>query len=282
MGRIMAVSALGVLMAGCATFTECAEEPLDDVNILFLSTSQAFAHGPIVRREGKPSVAEEVLRTLTDDLTVTKDASLINAENLKKYDLVVFYTQGDLTKSNKEGAPPMGENGVTDLIAWIKNGGGFVGFHSATDTFRSEGPENTPFSAMIGAEFAGHGSQFEGVIRVVDASHPTMAHVPDGWKLNEEWYTFHKFTKDTLHVLALMDPGEERAKQAMYNTPAYPVIWCSTLGKGRVYYSALGHREDIWTNPVFQQTVIDAFRWAAGQGPAQAQPNFHEVVPTGK
>ena len=73
------------------------------------------------------------------------------------------------------------------------------------------------------------------------------------WAVNDEWYVFSNLMKDTMHVIALMDAGTERKKQKMYNTPAYPVIWCSEFGGGRVYYNAMGHREDVWTNPDFQE-----------------------------
>ncbi|MCP4645578.1 MAG: hypothetical protein GY851_34355, partial [bacterium] len=89
---------------------------------------------------------------------------------------------------------------------------------------------------------------------------------------------FRNFNKESMRVLALMDPGEERAKQDSYNIPAYPVVWVSQVGEGRVYYSALGHREDVWENKKFQKTVVDALKWASGKGEAAAKPNFDDVV----
>lgn len=260
----------------------------DTVNVLLLETSESFAHSPTVSADGELSLAARVLTEIVPEgwtVTATKDASVINAETLKKYQLVVFYTQGDLTKPNKHDTPPMGPNGVTELIEWIKQGGGFIGFHSATDTFDTDGPEVHPYIEMIGAEFAGHGKQFVGRILVVDPDHPTMKNMPSPWDLNEEWYLFRKFNKDAIRVLALMDPGEERGKQEMYNIPKYPIIWVRALDKGRIYSNALGHREDVWESPIFQQTVKDAMNWALGKGPAQAEPNFAAVVPadsTGK
>jgi len=194
---------------------------------------------------------------------------------------VIFCTQGDLTiEGGKDGSPGMPENGVAELVQWVKDGGGFMGFHNATDTLREGDQKPTPYIKMIGAEFVGHGAQFTGTVEVVDPSHPTMASIPQNWELNEEWYLFGNFNKDTIHVLALLDPGNERTKQKSYNIPNYPVIWCSTLGKGRVYSSALGHREDVWTSPVFQKNAKAAMKWALGEGEAQTTPNFNEVVPT--
>ena len=255
-----------------------------DMRILFLSTSERFVH-PAIKREGDQlGVAERVLTDLATQMgatvTCTKDASAINGENLKNYDLVAFYTQGDLTKPSEDKTPPMGETGVTELLAWIEQGGGFIGFHSATDSFRSEGDAVSPFTEMIGAEFRSHGAQFEGSVVVVDADHPTMQHVPQNWKLHEEWYLFTKFNTEDMHVLALLDPGEERTKQADYDIQNYPIMWCRSYGQGRVYYTTLAHREDIWTNPTFQQVLKDTIAWALGRGPADADSNYAELVQT--
>lgn len=275
---------IGVAAMVALTCTASQGNAAENVNMLFLSTSEAFMHGPVKSENNEPSLADRVLTQLANELgasiTCTKDASLLNAESLKNYRVVMFYTQGDLTKPNLDKAPPMGENGVAELLAWIEQGGGVIGFHATTDTFDTEGPELSPFLKMLGAEFAGHGKQFEGTVVVVDPEHPTMRHVPPNWAFQEEWYTFRKFNEDEIHVLALLDPGEERANQDMYNIPNHPMIWCRTLGKGRVYYTALGHREDVWTSPTFQETVRDAIRWVLGEGPAQAKPNFKKVVPT--
>ncbi|HOD50885.1 MAG TPA: ThuA domain-containing protein [Candidatus Hydrogenedentes bacterium] len=276
------VAALVVL--GCS-LSFAGESPAPK-NVLFLVTSEAFAHGPTVAQGDKPCLAEQVLRPLLDamgaKLTVTYDASTINAENLKNYDIVMFYTQGDLTKPNKTGTPVMGPNGQAELIQWLENGGRFLGFHSATDTFRGEGEDVTPYIAMIGAEFMGHGKQFVGKVKAVDPNHPVMAHIPDGLELNEEWYCFRKFNEDAIHVLALMDPGPERAKQEMYNIEPYPVVWVRTIEKGRVYFTALGHREDVWESERFKQSIVDAVHWLMSTDDPQAQPNYKQAVPAAK
>lgn len=272
------------VVMSCCVFAFADEAPPVPENVLFLTTSQAFAHSPVVEKDGEPSLAERVLRPLFEEmgatLKVTKDASTINAENLKNYDLVMFYTQGDLTQPNLEEAPVMGPNGQAELIEWIENGGRFLGFHSATDTFDLEGPEVSPYIAMIGAEFATHGRQFTGKIIATDPEHPAMANIPDGWELHEEWYLFRKFNEDAIRVLALVDPGEERARQPMYNIPPYPVIWVRTQGQGRVYYTALGHREDVWESERFQKSVVDAVHWLMSTDDPRAEPNFAEVVPS--
>lgn len=255
-------------------------------SILYLTKSSGFEHGAVKRDGDKLGIGEKVISDLARDngveITVTKDASTINAENLKKYDLVIFYTTGDLTKPSEGGRdePPMGPNGVQELTQWIENGGGFIGIHAATDTFMApEGQPASPYTQLIGGRFAGHGKQFEGTVRVVDPNHPTMQSLPKEWKLMEEWYMFADLDTKNMHVLALLDPGAERQKQDKYNIPAYPIIWCKTLGQGRIYYNGLGHNDGVWNDPLFQASIVDAAQWALGDTAAEAEPNYDKVVP---
>lgn len=176
----------------------------------------------------------------------------------------------------------MKPGGVEALVDWIKGGGGFVGFHSATDTVRSNaGDPATAYTNMIGAAFRGHGRQFRATIRVVDPKHPTMASIPDRFTLLDEWYVFQQMSTDDIHVLALMDPGPEREKQKLYDIDAYPIALCRELGQGRVFYNAMGHRPDVWENETFLSALGDALDWAAGAGKARATPNYGSVVASG-
>ena len=276
-----------IALALCLLSVVAWAEDQKPVRILFLSKSSGFIHSVIHSKDGSPSLVDTVLTKLAQEmgatLTTTKDAGLINAENLKNYDVVIFYTTGKLTEPGSDKQPPMAEKGVDELLAWIRNGGGFIGFHCANDTFHADPPcssPTTPFLQMLGGEFAGHGKQFAGKLIVTDPQHPTMANLPNEWTVHEEWYTHCNLDRENIHVLALLDPGAEREKQAMYNVPNYPAIWCKAYGKGRVYYNSMGHREDVWENPTFQSVVRDAIRWCAGHGELKAEPNFDKVVPS--
>ena len=253
--------------------------------VLFLSKSAGFQHSVIAVQDNQPSHAgkhlTEIVAGLGGTITSTKDASLINKDNLKNYDVVICFTTGDLTTPGTDGQPPMGPNGQAELVEWVKGGGGFIGYHCASDTFHPDpacGPP-TPFIELVGGEFSGHGRQFEGIIKVTSPGHPLVANITDGWKIADEWYTFCNYNYDKLHVLAVLDPGEERSKQKMYDRPAYPIIWCREIDKGRMYYSAMGHREDVWDNEQFRKTVADAITWTDGKGDAAATPNFATAAP---
>lgn len=259
----------------------------DPVRILFLSKSAGFEHSVIKQKDGQPSYADKILQGLADKmgatLTCTKDASLINADNLKNYDVVMFYTTGDLTQPGTDGQPPMSSTGLDELLAWIKAGGGFVGLHCATDTFHSEDvkPVNG-YTEMICGEFKAHGRQFAGTLHHVDPTHPALQGIDDGWTKEEEWYIFKNVNTEKMHVLSLLDPSSEGKKDERYAIPSYPVIWCREYGSGRVFYNAMGHREDVWDHPMFQTCLTSAIEWAQGKGDTQAAPNYNEAVPAPK
>jgi hypothetical protein len=261
-----------------------------EARLLFLSKSEGFEHGPVAVKDGKPCLAETVLTKLAQEngatIKSTKDANAITAENLKNYDIVVFYTQGDLLKPSKDGGAPMGPNGVSDLLDWIKKGGRYMGFHSASDTFHTpEGAEVTPYLKMVGAEFIGHGPQFFGTVKVVDSMHSAMAAFPKEWKIKEEWYAFKNFNAKDMHVMALMDPGDDAARKLdLYKNGAYPIIWCSAYGEGKVYFNGMGHREELWEDPIFTQSIVDAATWLMEPSSAASdtKPNYDEVMATVK
>ncbi len=286
------LAAAALLTSLCLAAPSLASEADDPIRVLFVSKSSGYQHSAIKRTDGHPSHVDTVLAQVAADrgfeVTSTKDAGLVNATQLANFDVVIFYTTGDLTRRGDgegfmrgDGNPPMSADGVSDLIAWIEAGGGFVGFHPATDTFHGENDEITPYVGMIGGEFLHHGAQFAGIVRVADARHPTMRAIEDGWKIMDEWYLFKNVAQDRIHVLALMDPGEERARQEVYDIDPYPIAWCRELGAGRVLYNAMGHREDVWDHRMFQAWVGDIIEWAAGSGEAAAAPNWGEVVPRG-
>jgi type 1 glutamine amidotransferase len=251
---------------------------------LLLSKSGGFQHGPVTEKDGQPSLVENVLRThLTKAgmfLDATKDANTISAANLANYKLVLFYTQGDLDKDGLDKGAPMGPEGMKDLSDWIAKGGGFIGFHSAADTSRPVKAEDpaTPYTAIVGGAFKSHGKQFSGTVRVVDSKHAAIASVPDGFALLDEWYVFTHLDTANMHVLAMLDPGEERAKQEQYNIPTYPIVWCKEQGAGRIFYTAMGHREDVWSNETFLKMLDDAVAWATGGSKGDAKPNYDKMI----
>ena len=163
--------------------------------ILFFSKSAGFEHSVIKKTGDQPSHVEKILAELGPangiEWTFTKDGSVFTPENIAKYDAFVFYTTGDLTKPGTDKNPPMTPEGKTALLDSIKNGKGFVGTHSASDTFHSAGgayavnDEKTidPYIAMLGGEFIIHNAQQKAKVTCVDPKFPGMADAKDGVEL---------------------------------------------------------------------------------------------------
>ena len=184
--------------------------------VLFFSKSSGYEHSAIKRAEGQMSAAEKVLTELGQknnlDFTFTKDGTVFTPENIAKYDAFMFYTTGDLTTEGTDKNPPMSKEGKAAFLQAIKDGKGFVGVHSATDTFHTPGSKPyqqngdnvDPYIRMIGAEFIVHGSQQKVKMIVADKKFPGISGVPDDFGPLEEWYTLKDFAPD-LHVLLVQD-----------------------------------------------------------------------------
>lgn len=178
---------------------------------------------------------------------------LIMRESLAKFDAVFFAnTTGDL--------------GIPDLQAffqWVSNGGGFVGAHSASDTYHG----SDDFIQMIGGEFQTHGSIVETEVRVDDPSHPTVAHLAPRFTITDELYRFTRFNPDRVRRLLTLDKNPADGVGQAGTPSDLPMAWHRTLGQGRVFYTAFGHRREVWRDPRFQQHLREAIRWVLKQQP---------------
>jgi hypothetical protein len=249
--------------------------------ILFFSKSSGYQHDMIARAPGQMSKAEKILEELGKknnlEFTFTKDGTLFTPENIAKYDAFCFYTTGDLTTLGGDRNPPMSKEGKAAFLQAIHDGKGFVGIHSATDTFHS-GPQGVdPYIKMIGGEFITHDGHVPGHLIVEDRNFPGMRDVPDDFGPPEEWYSLKNFSPD-LHVL-LAHNTTAMGKQPPYNRPNYPCTWAQRYGKGRAFYTSMGHLDSVWANPVFQQVLVGGLQWAVGNVEADVTPNIDRVTP---
>ncbi len=277
------ILSLALLTAGLCM----AEQP---TRILFFSKSSGFEHTVIARMDGKPSYAENVLdgiaKTKGWEFEFSKDGSKFSPDYLKSFHTVIFYTSGDLTKTGKDKQPAMSKEGVKALFEYVRNGGGFIGLHCASDTFHSKGAgtfENhecpSDFICMVGGEFIGHGSQQKATNKVINPKFPGYENLGESFTLMEEWYALKNFNPD-MHALTVIDPkGMDGGRKNVYDRPAYPTSWARMEGKGRVYYNAMGHREDVWDGDLFKNMIIGAVEWTSGAKQVEIPANLKEVAP---
>ena len=260
--------------------------------VLFFTKSSGFQHDCIKRAApDELSFAEKILVDLGKqhgfEVTATKDGSYFTPEKLAAFDVVAFYTTGELDQTDsdkgkptgkpaKDGGVPMPPGGPQALLDFIAAGKGFVGFHCATDTFDHHGDnaDAHPYIKMIGGEFDGHGKQQPAKIRAVRKFAP-VKDVAD-YELLEEWYLFKNIAAD-MHVILVQDTAG--MEQRYTDRKPYPMTWARAHGKGRVFYTSMGHREDVWTNPLFHQVTLGGLSWAAGNVQAETPANLTEACP---
>jgi type 1 glutamine amidotransferase len=256
--------------------------------VLFFTKSQGFEHDAINTADNpKFGVVFRVLKELGEknnlEFTFSKDGSLFSTEYLAKFDAFMFYTTGKLTSTGGDNTPPITTAGLEAFYKAIEDGKGFIGVHSATDTFHSpasswvsDGDAASPYIKLIGGEFSGHGAQQKSKIIVADPKFPGVSAVPADFGPNEEWYSQKNFPAD-LHVILVQDPAGMNGFQ--YARQPYPETWARMQGKGRVFYTSMGHRDDVWQSDEFKSILLGGINWTTGRVDADVTPNLDKVTP---
>jgi len=251
--------------------------------ILYFTRSVGFEHSPVKRQGSELSYSEKLLtewgRDAGFDVDCTKDGSVFDGD-LGKYDAIASYSCGDLTKPDGYNNPPVSPAGRQRLLDAIAAGMPFVGLHSAI-YFPMVRPadqagQKDPYVAMIGAEFVAHGRQQEAAVRVTSPKFPGAQAMGESSKFLEEWYAMKTFAED-LHVILVQET--KGMVDACYQRPPFPATWAKMHGKGRVFYSSFGHREDIFADPKVKSLLLGGIAWALGNVDADIQPNIRQVAP---
>ena len=196
-----------------------------------------FAGGKIHDFKGCGEALKEALTPLEElDVTyVEDDLDALVAPGLDPYDLIVFYhTVGEITDAQKNG-----------LLNFVASGKGYVGVHSAGDSFR-ECPE---YRAMVGGHFVTHPHFRRYQVSVVDSQHPLTKDLVE-FDVEDEQYILDYDPR--VHVLC----------SALYKGAAMPAAWTKSWGKGRVFYLALGHNPDACRNETFKVLLQRGVLWA--------------------
>jgi type 1 glutamine amidotransferase len=198
---------------------------------------------------------EATLRTDTE--LITKKPLDRNAKNLDYFDAIVFVsTTGELDLDDAQ---------KKDMMSFIKDDGkGFVGVHAALDT-NYKWPE---YGEMIGGWFDQHPwFTFNAPIINEDPGFPAVSHFPAAFIKYDEIYQPKEWSRDKVHVLLSLDP----TKLNYDNNPRihrtdhdFAVAWDKMYGKGRVFYSTLGHTQESWNDPDIRKMYFEAIKWVLG------------------
>ncbi len=274
-----ALKSLGAMLAGLPVHTLAAETAgKPKPRILFVSRSVLFEH-PVVKREGDQlSFAErtfvDLARRAGCDVDCTKDGRVFDID-LDRYALIASYTCGrpaDLMRAeSKDRSPALTEQGCKNLDRAVRAGKPLLGIH----------PGLWLVPEAFGADVIGHGSQQTAKMLVTSPKFPGAERLGASFTMFEEWFALVKFAKD-LHVILVQDCAgmskEKPADRRCYDRPPFPATWARRYGQGRVFYTSMGHREDVWTSSQFQQLIGGALAWLLGRVDADITPNVEKYV----
>jgi len=179
---------------------------------------------------------------------------------------------------NTSGALPLPD--VEGFVEWLRSGGAFIGMHAGSDTLK----DSLPFTDMLCGTYDGHGPQVPATLHSGDKDHPANGNIGDIWALSqEEMYLIKNQKRDQVRSVWFMRHHPNKPEEKGF----FPVAWVRGLGEGRVFYTTLGHREDIWSidpalpkriNSIeiasqFRSHLLGGIRWALALAPGSAEPN---------
>jgi len=242
---LLSVLAVSVPKAGYS-------RPARKGKLLYMTLTKGFHHQSV-------ELSKQIVKQLGDksgafDTTVTEDVGAFTKENLKNFDAVMFNTTGEL---------PMTDEEKSALADFIHSGHGFVGVHSATDTFYTWGT----YGDIIGGWFNNHPWHQMVTIDVVDPNSKLVGFLGKSLQVNDEIYQISDFKAETSHVLLQLDPKSVNTQKEGVTIRYYgwPVAWTRMFGKGRVYYNSLGHEEAVWNDQRYQEMLLNGLRWVMRQ-----------------
>ena len=239
-----ALSAGVALLAGAGVPWTVAAGPAP-ARLLLVTVTKSYRH------ESIPRLAERIERLGRESGlfavdTAANDAELgakTTADGLKAYDGVVFInTTGDLPLASREG-----------FLAWIESGRALVGIHAAADTFHGW----PAFITLLGAEFDYHREQAKVRVLIDDPKHPATEGLVPPIELFDEIYLYKNFDRARVHMLLSLDRHPNTGEPGFY-----PVAWTREQGKGRVFYTGPGHRDEVVQADWFGRHLLGGIRWA--------------------
>jgi len=242
--RGAALSAGFAMLAGAAVSGEVAagQKP---ARLLLVTVTKTYHHESIPRLVERIEGLGRQSGLFGVDIAAT-DAELgakTTPDALKAYDGVVFVnTTGDLPLANRDA-----------FLAWIESGKALVGIHAAADTFHGW----PAFISLLGAEFDYHKEQAKVKVLIDDPKSPDTEGLVAPIELFDEIYLYKSFDRARVHMLLSLDRHPNTGEPGFY-----PIAWTREQGKGRVFYTAPGHRDEVVDSEWFGRHLLGGIRWS--------------------
>lgn len=282
----------GILATGLMVaprFADAAKAKKEKKSILVVTVTKGFRHDSIpVAEETLKAVGEKAEAWETDYVRNDDEMKAkMTASGLKKYAAIVF--------ANTTGVLPLPDPQA--FLDYIKNGGGFVAMHSGSDTFHEwpgSSDKVSPYIQMLGGEFRTHHAQCAVDCIIQDPNHPATRPVVKAgkessaaqtvdlkqntqaagmvWKAFDEIYLLQNIDRPNLRLLLWLDKHPNDNSPDANKPGEYLISWVKSYGKGRVFYTSLGHRQEIWRDPIYQQHILGGIQFAMGTARGSTRP----------
>jgi type 1 glutamine amidotransferase len=270
-----------LILATAGALAQTSKEPEKIVmppnrmaHILVVGQTEGFEHDSVpdamanIWRMGHDTrLWDATLRTDTENIT-KKASKKGNFKSLNYFDALIFAsTTGELTLTDDQ---------KQDMLSFVKEDGkGFVGVHAALDT-NYKWPE---YGEMIGGWFDQHPwSTFNAPIVLEDPTFPAVKHFPHAFTKRDEIYQPKEWSRDKVNVLLSLDASKlnyENNPRIHRTDHDFAVAWSKMYGKGRVFYSTLGHTKEAWDDPDITKMYFEAIKWVLGytEGSTASHPH---------
>lgn len=218
------------------------------LNILVFSKTASFRHESI--EAGKTALAK-MAKEKGFTANFTEDATVFNEAEIKKYNAVIFLsTTGDILNNEQQAV----------FERFIQAGGGYVGIHAATDT-EYEWPW---YGQLAGAYFLDHpmspSNVQKGKFMVTQKNHWATQGMPDEFDRTDEFYSFKNISPKINVVLKI----DEKTYIGGKNGDNHPMSWYQEFDGGRSFYTAMGHTNETFVEPLFLNHLWSGIKYAAG------------------
>jgi len=197
----------------------------------------------------------------------TEDSGAIAPSNLHRYRVVVFLSvTGDVLDAGQQGA----------FKDYVLGGGGFAAIHGAVFGPLACEDQWAWYGEMFCCAFKDHSGIVPAAVDIEDPAHPSTVGLPRRWQRTDEWYNFNGTPRGRAHVLATVDESTYRGGTMGAD---HPIAWCRTVGQGRMWYTAMGHTESSFAEPLFRRHLLGGIRYAAGIGLTGGAPAPESPAP---
>ncbi len=257
---------------------EAPAKPKKPRKVLIFSKTNGFRHGSIP--VGALSLTMLGEKTGAYEAVHSEDESMFEPKTLAQFDAVIMLnTTGEVFRprqlpkdaDQKKAALEREERLKQSLVDFVKSGKGLAGTHSATDTYKRW----DEYNKMVGGAFAGHPWHTEVPVRLLDPDHPlNKVFGGQGFTVRDEIYQFRNDTADPSdrRMLLSLAPDWDQISKGNRQDGFYPVSWIAKYGKGRTFYCSLGHRDEIYYNPVVLEHYLAGFQYALGDFDVPDEP----------